>query len=230
MKLCSSYRDRLHLIDRLGTVAVPCGRKLRHHLARNSLEHPRRHSAVEARRDSRPSRSSLTSTLSKCFESFPYRRRHRDGHQSLATEPTLTVHLSMCRSGGCCAMTCDALASGFASRSASGDFLFCDDHYFALTFLSSFVIEAECLGSRLRSGLLSWRLWGWLWKWEIETLKIFIIMIFMDFNWKAQIFNKKCRFFRIWKNLKIKVRMNPRKHKVLCSQHAFEFFDKLKTN
>lgn len=45
------------------------------------------------------------------------------------------------------------------SQTSSGDFPFYDDHYFALTFLSSFVIAVECLGSRLRSELLSWKLW-----------------------------------------------------------------------
>jgi hypothetical protein len=56
------------------------------------------------------------------------------------------------------------LAIGFVghssgSRISFGDFPFYDDHYFAWIFLSSFVIVAECLGSRLRSELLSWKLW-----------------------------------------------------------------------
>jgi hypothetical protein len=101
--------------------------------------------------------------LSKCFELFRYRRRHRDDHQSHETESMLTVHLLMCMSDGCFAMICDALASGYESHLiASGDFPSSDDHYCALTFLSSFVIVAECLGSRLRIELLSWMLWEYL--------------------------------------------------------------------
>lgn len=45
------------------------------------------------------------------------------------------------------------------SRISFDDFPFYDDHYFAWIFLSSFVIVVECLDSRLRIELLSWKLW-----------------------------------------------------------------------
>lgn len=81
-----------------------------------------------------------------------------------------TVRRSLNMNDGCFATMIydvldDAEAIGFASHSndsqiSFGDFPFYDDHYFAWTcFLSSFVIEVECLGSRLRSELLSWKLW-----------------------------------------------------------------------
>lgn len=163
MKLCSFYRDRWRLIDHLWIAVVPCGHMLRHRLARNLLWRPRRHSAVEARKWNHRNRSSSTNMLSKCFASSQYRRHHLDDHQSrqlsFATGLMLMVHRSMCMSDDDFGMIYEFVVNYFENHLSvqifSADFLFCDDHYFALTFLSSFVIEAVCLGSHLQSELLS---------------------------------------------------------------------------
>ena len=103
--------------------------------------------------------------LSKCFASSRYRHHHLDDHQSrqlsFATGLMLTVHRSMCMNDDDFEMIYEVVVNYFDFENhlnvpiSSDDFLFCDDHYFALTFLSSFVIVAECLGIRLRSELLS---------------------------------------------------------------------------
>lgn len=169
MKLCSSYRDRWRLIDRLCSAAavVPCGHKLRHRLARNSLWR-RKPAAAEARNRSRQSRWSSTSKWSKCFEWFQCRRRHHDVHQP--RQPwvaTLTVPQRLSTNVGWFETACDVpvgveVAAMVREFVSSAWCPFCVDHYFVKIFLSNFVISAACLDTRPQTWLPSSMSLEWL--------------------------------------------------------------------